>query len=283
MNYSQLANTRTRKWTSFAGSLKFATVTIVLLTTAGAHPYGPVTLLAGLGIWSLRGTKQAIQSLTLAVVIKILNTSIFQFAGPFELVFWLTLVLAGARILFDNARLQSNRHPVLPWLWVFAFAVLVQSLLASEYSIISIFKLSAFTYTATIILLGFKIAEIQKADWGAWFCGVWMAVVALSLPTLLVPSIGYQVNGTGFQGILVHPQSFAVFLAPAAAWFSGTITLSRDKGKYWFLFALPVVWGLLYLSQARTAFIAAFGGFDSCDMVPTHVEIINYKSFNKTN
>jgi hypothetical protein len=33
-----------------------------------------------------------------------------------------------------------------------------------------------------------------------------IVIMIASLPLLLVPSIGYAINGTGFQGILNHPQ-----------------------------------------------------------------------------
>ena len=41
-----------------------------------------------------------------------------------------------------------------------------------------------------------------------------LTTVFYSIPTVLIPSIGYLTNGTGFQGLLNQPQAFAIFLVP---------------------------------------------------------------------
>lgn len=232
-----------------------------LFIALAAHPFAPTTALVGLGAWSLLGTKQALQSLSLMVLIKFLNKGIFPHEENFALVAWATLAAAGLRIIFDSIRYNNNRHPVLGWLWLFAIAVIIQSMLVSQYSSVSMLKIVAFTYTATVILLGFKITASQEVDWTPWFLGLWVTVMVLSLPTLLFPEIGFRTNGTGFQGILSHPQAFAVFMVPAVVWLTGTLLFSSYRSDFWFYLLAPSAWILIYLSEARTAVAAILMSF----------------------
>jgi hypothetical protein len=212
--------------------------------------------IAGLCLWSLLGAKHALQSLSLLVLIKFLNPGIYQFEGSFDIIAWLTLAVAGLRIIYENLGFRGGRHPAVPWLWLFALAVIIQSVLVSNYQVISAFKIVAFTYAATIILVGFKLTTSRAVDWTPWFLGIWLAITLLSLPTLLFPDIGYLRNGRGFQGVLSHPQDFGVFMAPAAAWLTGTLLFSPYRRAPWLYLAVPTVWGLVFLSEARTAVIA---------------------------
>src|SRR4030095_15546421 len=134
--------------------------------------------------------------------------------------------------------------------------VFVESLFSSRYSIVSIFKVVSFTYVSAAILIGFKVTASRSVDWTPWFVGIWIAVVGLSAPTLLFPDIGFRTNGTGFQGILNHPQARGVFLAPMVAWLTGTLLFSHTtKRAYWLYAATPVAWIFLFLTAARTAVI----------------------------
>lgn len=84
------------------------------------------------------------------------------------------------------------------------------------------------------------------------------AILLLSLPLLAHP-IGYKVNGTGFQGLLGHPQEFGVTMALLALWFSGKILAQRDPG--WFplvLFCAALF--LIVRSEARTGALALILG-----------------------
>jgi hypothetical protein len=132
--------------------LSNASLVSVLLVALAAHPYAPIIALILLAIWSLRGAKEAIQALSLTVIIKFLNPAIYHFAGPFALVAWIVLAIAGLRIFLDNLRIKSRRHPVIPWLLLFSSMLLVESLFFSRYSIVYIFKVTSFCGTSFMIL-----------------------------------------------------------------------------------------------------------------------------------
>jgi hypothetical protein len=231
-----------------------------LLLVLATHPYAPTIGVIALILWSITGAQQAIQALSLVVVIKFLNPAIFQFSGPFALLAWLALAVAGLRISYDNIRVRSGRHPVVPWLIAFAVVVSIQSMLFSISVAVSIFKMLSFTFAAITILLGFKVTGMKSLDWTSWFVGLWIAVLVLSVPTWFFPGIGFHVNGHGFQGILNHPQALGVFLAPMVAWFTARIIFSPSKGNYWMYAVLPAAWSMMIVTEARTALIAVAVG-----------------------
>jgi hypothetical protein len=232
-----------------------------LLLALATHPYAPVIGVIALTMWALAGAKQAIQALSLVVVIKFLNPAIYQFAGPFALLAWLALAVAGSRIFYDSVRIRSGRHPVLRWLIVFALVVSFQSVFFSYYAEVSIFKMLSFTIAATAILLGFKVTGAKSVDWTAWFVSLWIAVLVLSAPTWFFRGIGFRVNDSGFQGILNHPQALGIFMAPMVAWLTARLIFSPPKGDYWLYVVLPVAWSFMLMTRARTALIAVVAGF----------------------
>jgi hypothetical protein len=211
----------------------------------------------------LIGTRQALQALTLAVIIKFLNPAIYKFEGPIGLWTWVVLAAAGLRIFIDNVRTQSPLHPAVPWVLLFSALVVIESIFFSFYPLVSLLKISSFCFAATAILLGFKLSAQRGEDWTPWFLGVWCAIMVLAIPTIFIPSIGYFRNGRGLQGIVNHPQSFGTLLIPATAWLTASL-LFGSRNRYspaWLLFATPLAWGLVFLSQARTALVALLLSF----------------------
>lgn len=123
-------------------------VFIVLLIALAVHPYTPLIALIGLSVWALFGAKQAIQTLSLVVLIKFPNPAVYQFAGPVVLWGWIAPAAAGARIFYDNQRMSSQGHPVIPWLLLFASLIFIQSLFFSHYPVVSFFQVVSFTFSA---------------------------------------------------------------------------------------------------------------------------------------
>jgi hypothetical protein len=231
-----------------------------LLLALATHPYAPMVGVIALTMWALAGAKQAIQALSLVVVIKFLNPAIYQFAGPFALLAWLALAVAGARMFYDSVRIRSGRHPVIRWLIAFALVVSFQSVFFSYYAEVSILKMLSFTFAATAILLGFKVTGAKSVDWTAWFVSLWIAVLVISVPTWFFRGIGFNVNDSGFQGILNHPQALGAFLAPMVAWLTARLVFSPSKGNYWLYVVLPAAWSFMLMTRARTALIAVIAG-----------------------
>lgn len=246
---------------SLSQTLRVAISIASLLTVLAFHPYASCFVLLLLCIWSLMGTKQAIQALSLLVLIKFLNPAIYPNEGPISLLGWVVIALAGARIFVDNLRMTWKIQLVLLWLLLFSAAILLESIFFSSYRVVSTFKIASFAYLVLAVLIGFKATTRESVDWTPWFLGIWIAVTILSAPTLFFPRIGFFLDEMGFQGILNHPQTFAVFLVPMVAWLMGRLLFLPSKGHYWLYAILTLAWASLFLTRGRTAFVAVIMGF----------------------
>lgn len=232
-----------------------------LLIALATHPYAPIITFIALSAWSLLGSKNAIQALSLLVLIKSLNTAIYQFAGPVAVLSWVVVATSGVGIFFESLKGKNKSHSVISWLLLFTIVVLLESVFFSFYSKVSIFKLLSFSYISIAILLGFKLTSRQSFDWTPWFLGIWIAMIILSIPVFFIPHIGFYRDAMGFQGILVHPQTFAVFLAPMVAWFAGTLLFSPSRDTYWLYPVFLIALAFMYLTRGRTALVAVFLSF----------------------
>jgi len=242
-------------------TLRVAILIVFLLTVLALHPYASCFVLILLCIWSLMGTAQAIQALSLLVLIKILNPAIYPNEGPISLLGWVVIALAGARIFIDNLRVTWKIQLVLLWLLLFSAVILLESIFFSYYRVVSTFKIVSFAYLALAVLIGFKATANKSVDWTSWFLGIWIAVTVLSAPTFFFPRIGFFLDGMGFQGLLNHPQTFAIFLVPMVAWLMGRLLFLPLKGHYWLYSILTLAWASLFLTRGRTALVAVIMGF----------------------
>jgi len=79
-----------------------------------------------------------------------------------------------------------------------------------------------------------------------------MAVISL---VFLKSGSGYKVNGTGFQGVLNHPQSFGVMLSITSAWLVARV-LTRKKFPWFSLITIFICLLLTLRTECRTAGLA---------------------------
>ena len=132
------------------------------------------------------------------------------------------------------------------------------SFFVSSIPALSFFKATAFIFTLWLLINGRQFSWLKFSKRMDGFIPIY---ILSSVPLILVPQIGKQLNGLGFQGFTNQPQTFGVLCAGFAVWlysrvWSGTVTVS-----HWVIWASLA--GLLYLiieSQARIALISAFVG-----------------------
>jgi hypothetical protein len=210
--------------------------------------------------WAALGVRQSIQSLSIVVLAKFLNPSVFPPESGLALISWTVIAASGLRIIVDWIRSKPKVSRPLIWLLIFFIIVLLQSILFSYSGLISIFKLLSFTFTAVALLAAAAIANQDDYFRGSWFLGIWLAVILLSVPTMFIPDVGYYLDGMGFQGLLSHPQAYAIFLAPAAAWLTGRLFFSNNRGSLVLYVLFVVAWISIFLTRGRTALVAVVGG-----------------------
>ncbi|MDD5034069.1 MAG: O-antigen ligase family protein [Methylococcaceae bacterium] len=230
------------------------TILLVLLKT-GPAAFTVVSIL--LCLWALTGIKQAIQALSIAVVIKHLNPMLYSFSAEFGVISWALLLLAGMRI-FLAASLQQLKM-ILPLL-VFALTVaLLTAAQANNNPDISAMKLFIFTYGAATLIVGYEQLNDEDAEkLTGWFMTLITTVILLSLPTFAFPGIAYAVNGHAFQGIMSHPQAFGPMLAPIASWLLAGLLFSKGSKLIKPLLIAIFLLALMIRSEARTSIVAVF-------------------------
>jgi len=96
---------------------------------------------------------------------------------------------------------------------------------------------------------------VQRDELQRWLFGYMLAVGILSLPFIAVPGIGYLRNGSGFQGILNHPQAFGPTMALLGALVFGRLLAQRRPPLRLAVLALGCLI-LVMMSEARTAGVA---------------------------
>ncbi len=187
----------------------------VLCGVAIAIPTLVPPLLVGLALWALRGYREVIQSLTLTWLVTFLNPALYEGQGALR---WLVVGAAAASVLFasgqaDHDKRCEPRVSVLPCCYFCLQSVLAGVRLAA-------FELVGFAAGAFVVLAVLVVEPRIEADWlSGWLAGLFWFVVLASAP-LVGSGLGYVRNGHGFQGILNHPQSLGVFLAPFVAVFA---------------------------------------------------------------
>ena len=211
-------------------------------------PLGLVFCLV-LAIYAMRGTRQTIEAMALMAFLLLLGNSYTSSMGR-----WLVLFASFGRIVWDgvleNAPWPRILRPiVLFFITIFLFAILVSYIPA-----VSILKDVTFTMGLVIIMTGLYRTTELREYWFSFFFTYAAFIVFASAP-FLVTSYGYRSNGMGFQGILNHSQSFGTVMVPIAAIFSSLYLFYNQKSKI-VTFGALIAWVGIFLSQARTSFIA---------------------------
>ncbi len=127
----------------------------------------------------------------------------------------------------------------------------------NNYPQVSTMKLFIFTYGSSSMILGF--ASLNNNDTNRiiiWLFSLLTSIVLLSLPTFAFPAIAYARNGTGFQGIMSHPQTFGPMLTPIVSWIISGIFISKNGKIIKSLIISFILLTLMILSEARTGIVA---------------------------
>lgn len=234
--------------------LKLVIFIIIFILIVSTNQYVSLVASVLLCFWTLAGPRDAIRALSLNYMILLLNPAISNLPSQMGIIRWLILFLAGLRVL---PMLSLRVIPELLSLMFFYFTVLILAWLGSPNFLISFLKITIFTYcVATVIVAYDAMDEVGLRELQLWFFSLSAAVIFLSVPTFLFPGIGYFRNGTGFQGILNHPQTFGCFLAPVLACWA-TYCLSHKLFRSpWISAVVLLTSAMLVFSMSRTAILA---------------------------
>ncbi|MGC6378311.1 O-antigen ligase family protein, partial [Bisgaard Taxon 45] len=123
---------------------------------------------------------------------------------------------------------------------------------------ISILKLLSWFIAAFVLINTWTaMSDQDKTQIYNFIISILKSVAIFSLPLFFIPEIGFARNGTGFQGLLNHPQAFGPTIALLATIIVGKMLSSKKlitSDVIWFCICLV----LIILSEARTAGLALF-------------------------
>jgi hypothetical protein len=216
---------------------------------------------AVIAAYAFLGRPHAIRALAMSWLFGILSPGIAPEAAGAALGRYAVLFAAAASV-FAHSAVQSPslrlRGFTLATLLLGLFLV-VHSLLLSPIADVSLLKSVSWTLAMVTIVSawsGLSPGSRRRLE-GQLFGGI-VLVLLVSLPLVALP-VGYLTNGTGFQGILNHPQAFGPTMALLGAWAAARMFGEEKPG--WLLVGLAgTCLAMVLLSEARTAGLALVGG-----------------------
>ena len=107
--------------------------------------------------------------------------------------------------------------------------IVIHSYFFSPMKDVSILKAASWSVVmATIMAAWSRLVPAERERLARHLFAGLLVLMMVSLPLLLIPSIGYFRNGSGFQGILNHPQVFGPTMALLGAW-AGSRMFSENR------------------------------------------------------
>lgn len=131
---------------------------------------------------------------------------------------------------------------------------------------VSMLKATAWTVAMSTLLSAWGSLPMEtRKQLQAQLFGLLTAILLCSLPLLALPQ-GYLVNGTGFQGILSHPQGFGPTMALLGA-FELANLLAKPQPRWRDMALASMCLVLVTLPAARTAGLALMLGVATAAIV----------------
>lgn len=208
-------------------------------------------LLAG---YALLGRSQAIQALGLSWLFSMLNGGLVAKSGVTSIGRYAVLAAAAASAILWSIlqpRRARNDSMLLFTLFIGGF-FLIHSLAFSAIVDVSVLKAVSWTMTMSTVFsawAGLRAADREHLA-KQLFRGL-VVIMLVSLPLLVMPA-GYRTNGTGFQGILDHPQAFGPTMALLGAWAASQM-FGRNPPPWLHVGLVGICLVLVIQSEARTA------------------------------
>ncbi|HEY1070151.1 MAG TPA: O-antigen ligase family protein [Thermomonas sp.] len=232
---------------------------IPLAVISALRMISPVT--AGLAFfllaaYALTGRAQAVQALGMSWLFSMLSPGIAPQPEMAALGRYAVLAAAALSVLLRSGRKTAeggvpvNRLVLVTIL--LGTGIVAHASLFSAVRDVSVLKaVSWMVAVATLLSAWSGLGDEARQRLERQLFGGLVALLLASLP-LVVSGRGYLVNGTGFQGVLAHPQAFGPTMALLAAWLASRIVAEpRPPWRLVALFVISLV--LIALSEARTA------------------------------
>ncbi|HLS55019.1 MAG TPA: hypothetical protein VK052_03035 [Zeimonas sp.] len=207
-----------------------------------------------LAVYALLGRRQAIEALALSWLFGMFNPGIAAEATAASALRYVVLLSAATSVLVRSRALRENLRAgrVTTMTLLLGLFFVVHAVLFSPVVDVSVLKAVSWTLAmATLIAAWTGLNEEGRAALADRIFGGLTLLMIVSLPLLTLP-VGYLRNGTGFQGVLNHPQAFGPAMALLGAWAAGRM-LGERRPPWSLVLVVGACLVLVILSEARTA------------------------------
>lgn len=245
-------------------TLKKSEIAVVIFAILLRLVSAPTANLAFLVIagYALTGRSQAIQALAMSWLFNMLNSALAPEASLASVARYLVILAAAGSVAWRGGGIDKSTlsKSLSLTTWLLGVLLLVHSLLFSVVVDVSVLKVISWVLVVVTLISAWQGLSIHARATLFEQLQLGLALlILLSLPLLALPDIGYAVNGTGFQGLLGHPQSFGPTVALAGSFF-GARALGRRLPRWGDIAVFGLCLLLAVLSEARTAGLAMIFG-----------------------
>lgn len=243
-------------------------IAILLLNKLGA--VGAIFFFGILFVMIAASPEWAFMAFVIGSLALVTNMGIVPKSAPWAPLRLILLFACALRFSLDLAATRDSlfKHRYYIALGLFVAAAAVCSIMSGWYVHIALMKLLSFSVGMSAIFSGVEVLRRRTTDLTEWFVALSTAVVANSFIALF-RGIGYGTIATMpespanyfFKGAFYHANSAGPFYAVFAILLLAIWLFSRYRGRYLCLLLVPPLLYFLWLSQSRTGFFAAVGGF----------------------
>lgn len=210
-----------------------------------------------LALYALLGYRHVVQALAISWLLNMINPGLPAEPSPESALGGILVVLAS--ILSAGLRKLPTKRMVLPSVTiatvVLVLFLIINSIVISYQPDVSLLKTLYFSMLFLALLGAWRgLSPVEHASLVEWLYFYLLAVLFVGVPLAFVP-LGFLRNGTGFQGVLSHPQAFGVVAGVLTAWVTAKVLSARKPSTFKFLLLVALA-AAVVASEARTAGVA---------------------------
>jgi hypothetical protein len=236
---------------------------ILLIGIACIPGYGQEVALGILIVTACGNPTWTLRSLAAGTMVTFISSPLVSASGDLSVLVsvlkWLLLFVACGRSLMSRVESTDSYARLMGYWAVITAVLLANSVFVSSLPSISVFKSVGFSLGLLCVIRLAMLTWNRNAEMLFFFAQLGIAVFITSVP-LLGSAAGYSKNGSGFNGILNHPQTLGVFVVMTGAATFATACKAPRLSRVLIAFGLGL-WSLIFFTGARTALVAiALGG-----------------------
>lgn len=238
-------------------SARFAGVIAAVFGMSAVLPAGAILVALSCVAAAVASHVTALAAIFVLFILRIGNPALIQGPNGLATLAWAVLIVAALRIWIEALRRGVSLKRTLPPYFIpYVLLLVILSALFSTLPSVSLPKAISFGIMTSALCLGFQLMRQDARPASSFVRGLWLAILVLSLPTVAISSIGFLRDGQGFQGVLNHPQGFAVFLAPIVPWLGIKAFSAEGNGRLIPVGLFVLSFASLWLTRGRTGVIA---------------------------